>query len=214
MLACGGLLPDRPVAAATHRSVAPYPDLPSGVAYRAWARRTSRSSRRGSALEGPEALLVFKERNWPIFRRRDRGRGAERSATSSTIVDRGALRGLSPMMFRRGTARVLLGLVRRRHGFVTAVGLRAGVSARSRSTSGRAATIGWSERPRRVACVPHPDRHPPPRSTTMGICSSPSTPWAGSSTSWSGARAYGTTAPWARVRLSGRHEPVRRGLTR
>ena len=37
-----------------------------------------------AALEGPEALIAFKERNWPVFRNVTATSAPRRSATSST----------------------------------------------------------------------------------------------------------------------------------
>ena len=64
-LACAALLPSRIQAAATIAGVAPYPA--DGIDYLA-GMGAENIDEFNAALEGPEALIVFKERNWPIFR--------------------------------------------------------------------------------------------------------------------------------------------------
>ena len=64
-LACAALMPERCRGIATIASVAPYPA--EGLDYLADTGRENVEEFM-AALEGPDALLVFKERNWPIFR--------------------------------------------------------------------------------------------------------------------------------------------------
>src|SRR6478735_12562077 len=64
-LACAALMPDRIRAVATLASVAPYPA--DGLDYLA-GMGDENLEEFNASLEGPEALIVFKERNWPIFR--------------------------------------------------------------------------------------------------------------------------------------------------
>ncbi len=61
-LACGALLPDRIRAVAAIAAVAPYPA--DGIDYLAGMGEEN-VEEFNAALEGPEALIVFKERNWP-----------------------------------------------------------------------------------------------------------------------------------------------------
>jgi pimeloyl-ACP methyl ester carboxylesterase len=64
-LACAALLPDRVRAAATIAGVAPYPaeglDYLDGMG-------AENIEEFQAALDGPDRLIEFKERNWPIFR--------------------------------------------------------------------------------------------------------------------------------------------------
>ena len=64
-LACAALMPDRVRGTAAIASVAPYPA--EGLDYLAGTGQENVDEFM-AALEGPDALLVFKERNWPIFR--------------------------------------------------------------------------------------------------------------------------------------------------
>jgi pimeloyl-ACP methyl ester carboxylesterase len=64
-LAAAALLPDRIRAAATIGGIAPYPA--DGLDYLA-GMGAENIEEFEAAVEGPEALLEFKERNWPIFR--------------------------------------------------------------------------------------------------------------------------------------------------
>ncbi len=89
-LACAALLPDRIRAVATLASVAPYPA--EGLDYLANTGEEN-IAEFNAALEGPEALLVFKERNWPIFRNVTADQVAESLGDLIDDVDRGALTG-------------------------------------------------------------------------------------------------------------------------
>src|SRR6478735_8508479 len=64
-LACAALLPDRIRAVATLASVAPYPA--DGLDYLA-GMGAENVEEFTASLESSEALIAFKERNWPIFR--------------------------------------------------------------------------------------------------------------------------------------------------
>jgi pimeloyl-ACP methyl ester carboxylesterase len=64
-LACAALMPERCRGIATIASVAPYPA--EGLDYLADTGRENVEEFM-AALEGPDALLLFKECNWPIFR--------------------------------------------------------------------------------------------------------------------------------------------------
>ena len=64
-LACAALLPDRVHAAATIAGVAPY--QAEGLDYLA-GMGAENIEEFEAALAGPDQLIVFKERNWPIFR--------------------------------------------------------------------------------------------------------------------------------------------------
>ena len=89
-LACGALLPDRVRAVATIAGAAPYPA--DGIDYFE-GMGSENIEEFNAALEGPEALVAFKERNWPVFRAVT---GAECAASLGDLiddVDRGALTG-------------------------------------------------------------------------------------------------------------------------
>lgn len=64
-LACAGLMPERCRGVATIASVAPYPA--EGLDYLADMGEENVEEFE-AALAGPDQLIVFKERNWPIFR--------------------------------------------------------------------------------------------------------------------------------------------------
>ncbi len=64
-LACAALMPERVRGAATIASIAPYPA--EGLDYLAGMGEEN-VEEFTAALEGQDALLVFKERNWPILR--------------------------------------------------------------------------------------------------------------------------------------------------
>jgi pimeloyl-ACP methyl ester carboxylesterase len=64
-LACAALLPDRVHAAATIAGVAPYPA--EGLDYLG-GMGAENIEEFEAALAGPDQLIPFKERNWPIFR--------------------------------------------------------------------------------------------------------------------------------------------------
>jgi pimeloyl-ACP methyl ester carboxylesterase len=89
-LACAALMPDRIRAVATLASVAPYPadglDFLAGMGAENIEEFTA-------ALESPEALLVFKERNWPIFREVTADQVAESLGDLVDDVDRGSVSG-------------------------------------------------------------------------------------------------------------------------
>jgi pimeloyl-ACP methyl ester carboxylesterase len=89
-LACAALLPDRIRAVASLASVAPYPA--NGLDYLADTGEEN-IAEFNAALEGPEALIVFKERNWPIFRNLTADQVAESLGDLIDDVDRGALTG-------------------------------------------------------------------------------------------------------------------------
>ena len=89
-LACAALMPDRIRAVATLASVAPYPadglDFLAGMG-------DENIEEFNAALESPEALLVFKERNWPIFRAVTADQVAESLGDLVDDVDRGSVSG-------------------------------------------------------------------------------------------------------------------------
>jgi pimeloyl-ACP methyl ester carboxylesterase len=64
-LACAALMPDRVIAAATVAGVAPYPA--EGLDWLAGMGEEN-VEEFGAALEGPEALIAFKEKAWPTYR--------------------------------------------------------------------------------------------------------------------------------------------------
>ena len=64
-LACAALMPERVRGVAAIASIAPYPA--AGLDYLAGMGEEN-VEEFTAALEGSDALLVFKERNWPIFR--------------------------------------------------------------------------------------------------------------------------------------------------
>lgn len=88
-LACAALMPERVIATALLAGVAPYPA--DGLDYLA-GMGAENIEEFEAALGGPEALIPFKERNWPIF---SRVTGAEVAAAFGDLiddVDRGALK--------------------------------------------------------------------------------------------------------------------------
>jgi pimeloyl-ACP methyl ester carboxylesterase len=89
-LACAALLPDRIRSVATLASVAPYPA--DGLDHLA-GMGAENVEEFNAALDGPEALLVFKERNWPIFREVTGDEVAESLGDLIDDVDRGSLTG-------------------------------------------------------------------------------------------------------------------------
>jgi len=89
-LACAALLPDRIRAAATIAGVAPYPA--DGLDYLA-GMGDENVEEFNAALDGPEALIAFKERNWPIFRSVTGEEVAEALGDLIDDVDRNALTG-------------------------------------------------------------------------------------------------------------------------
>jgi pimeloyl-ACP methyl ester carboxylesterase len=64
-LACAALMPDRVIAAATVAGVAPYPA--EGLDWLAGMGEENVVEFE-AALEGPQALIAFKEQAWPVFR--------------------------------------------------------------------------------------------------------------------------------------------------
>ena len=89
-LACAALLPDRIRAAALIAGVAPYPadglDYLGGIG-------AENIEEFNAALQGADALIAFKERNWPVFRAVT---GGEVAAAYGDLIDevyRGALTG-------------------------------------------------------------------------------------------------------------------------
>lgn len=88
-LACAALLPDRVIATALLAGVAPYPA--EGLDYLEGMGEENIEEFE-AALESPEALIGFKERNWPIFREVT---GAEVAGAFGDLVDdvdRGSLK--------------------------------------------------------------------------------------------------------------------------
>ena len=160
-LACAALLPDRIRSVATLASVAPYPA--DGLDYLA-GMGDENIEEFNAALEGPEALIAFKERNWPIFREVTADQVAGAFGDLIDDVDRGVadrrLRRLAGGQLPGGAARVLLGLVRRRHGHDPAVGLRPRVDRRARPRLAGTPRPDGAVRPRRMARRAHPDRDP------------------------------------------------------
>jgi pimeloyl-ACP methyl ester carboxylesterase len=89
-LACAALLPDHIRAAATLASIAPYPA--EGLDYLA-GMGAENIEEFTAALESAEALIVFKERNWPIFRAVTADEVAESLGDLVDDVDRGSVTG-------------------------------------------------------------------------------------------------------------------------
>ena len=80
-LACAALMPERVLDTAILAGLAPYPA--DGLDYLA-GMGAENVEEFEAALEGPEALIAFKERNWPIF---SRITGAEVAAAFGDLVD-------------------------------------------------------------------------------------------------------------------------------
>ena len=80
-LACAALMPERVRGAATIASIAPYPA--EGLDYLA-GMGDENVEEFTAALEGQDALLVFKQRNWPIFRDVT---GDEMAASLGDLID-------------------------------------------------------------------------------------------------------------------------------
>jgi pimeloyl-ACP methyl ester carboxylesterase len=80
-LACAALMPDRVRAAATIAGVAPYPaeglDFLDGMG-------AENIEEFHAAIQGPDQLIEFKERNWPIFRAVT---GEEVAASFGDLID-------------------------------------------------------------------------------------------------------------------------------
>jgi pimeloyl-ACP methyl ester carboxylesterase len=89
-LACAALLPGRITAAALIAGVAPYPA--DGLDYLG-GMGAENIEEFNAALHGAEALIAFKERNWPIFRVMTGGEVAAAFGDLIDEVDRGALTG-------------------------------------------------------------------------------------------------------------------------
>jgi pimeloyl-ACP methyl ester carboxylesterase len=89
-MATAALLPERIVGAATIGGVAPYPaegiDWFEGMG-------PENVEEFGASLEGPEALIAFKERAWPIWSKVTGGEVAEAFGGLIDDVDRGSLTG-------------------------------------------------------------------------------------------------------------------------
>ncbi|HYL41422.1 MAG TPA: alpha/beta fold hydrolase, partial [Candidatus Binatus sp.] len=88
-LACAALMPDRVIATALLAGVAPYPA--EGLDYLA-GMGAENFEEFEAALDGPDALIGFKERNWPVF---SRITGSEVAAAFGDLVDdvdRGSIR--------------------------------------------------------------------------------------------------------------------------
>jgi pimeloyl-ACP methyl ester carboxylesterase len=92
-LACGALLDDRIRAVATLASIAPYPA--DGLDYLA-GMGDENLEEFNAALESPEALIAFKERNWPVFREVTATDVADSFGDLIDDVDRGSLTGEVP----------------------------------------------------------------------------------------------------------------------
>ena len=89
-MATAALLPERILGAATIGGVAPYPadgiDWLEGMG-------PENIEEFGAALEGPEALIAFKERAWPIWSKVTGEEAAEAFGGLIDDVDRGSLTG-------------------------------------------------------------------------------------------------------------------------
>ncbi len=88
-LACAALMPERVSATALLAGVAPYPA--EGLDYLA-GMGAENVEEFTAALEGPAALIPFKERNWPIFSRVTAAEVAAAFGDLVDDVDRGALK--------------------------------------------------------------------------------------------------------------------------
>jgi pimeloyl-ACP methyl ester carboxylesterase len=89
-LACAALMPERCRGVATIASIAPYPA--EGLDYMAGMGEENVEEFE-AALDGPDALLVFKERNWPIFRAVTADEVAGSLGDLVDAVDRGSVTG-------------------------------------------------------------------------------------------------------------------------
>jgi len=89
-LATAARLPDRVIAAATIASIAPYPA--SGLDYLA-GMGAENVEEFNAALEGPEALIGFKEANWPVMSQVSGDDLADALGDLVDHVDRGVLTG-------------------------------------------------------------------------------------------------------------------------
>lgn len=87
-LACAALIPDRVIATAVLAGVAPYPA--EGLDWLADMGEENIEEFNAS-LEGPEALIVFKERAWPIFRDLTAQQVADAFGDLVDEVDRGSI---------------------------------------------------------------------------------------------------------------------------
>ena len=170
-LACAALMPDRVRGTATIASVAPYPA--EGLDYLAGhGRRERRGVRGGTRGAGRAARLQGTELADLQGRHRRRGRRLVRRPDRrgrSRLADRRfrrVHRGIVP----RGASRVVLGLVRRRHGDDQAVGLRGRRRSASRSTSGRVGTTGWCRSATASGLPPGSHRRSRICSTTRATC--------------------------------------------
>ena len=147
-LACAALLPDRIRAVATLASVAPYPA--DGLDYLA-GMGAENIEEFNAALEGPEALIAFKERNWPIFREVTADQVAEALGDLVDDVDRGSLTGefadYAAAGFREALRESYWGWFDDDMAMIRPWGFDLDVDQRARCTSGRAATTGWCRTP-------------------------------------------------------------------
>jgi pimeloyl-ACP methyl ester carboxylesterase len=148
-LACAALMPERVIATAVLAGVAPYPA--PGLDWLA-DMGTENVEEFNASLEGPEALIGFKERAWPVWRDVS---GPDVGAAFGDLVD-DVDRERPPTgngeylrQHARRPPRQLLGLVRDDMSFVKPWGFNSPGSG-ARSTSGRAATTGCPVRPRPV----------------------------------------------------------------
>ena len=89
-LASAALLPDRVRAVATIGGVAPYPA--DGIDYLE-GMGAENLEEFNAALDSAEALIAFKERNWPVFRNVTAAECADSFGDLIDDVDRGALTG-------------------------------------------------------------------------------------------------------------------------
>jgi pimeloyl-ACP methyl ester carboxylesterase len=89
-MATAALLPERILGAATMGGVAPYPA--DGID---WLEGMGQENVEefGAAMEGPEALIAFKERAWPIWSKLTGDEAAEAFGGLIDDVDRGSLTG-------------------------------------------------------------------------------------------------------------------------
>jgi pimeloyl-ACP methyl ester carboxylesterase len=88
-LACAALMPDRVRGTAVVAGVAPYPA--EGLDFMAGMGEEN-VEEFSAALEGPEALIPFKERNWPVMREVTAPEVADSLGDLVDHVDRGSVR--------------------------------------------------------------------------------------------------------------------------
>jgi pimeloyl-ACP methyl ester carboxylesterase len=88
-LACAALMPEQVLGTATIASIAPYPA--DGLDYLA-GMGAENVEEFQAALAGPEPLIEFKERNWPIFRKVTASEVADSLGDLVDEVDYGSIR--------------------------------------------------------------------------------------------------------------------------